>query len=113
MSESEKKEFEKLKGQCHNIFSNLYHFEGQSSRVYIRELMLTARCDEVYNFSDIRKSYADLVGTPAMKRITVFKETEEDERRAVQAVTHHSIWTTQHLESALTWPNWLWYQSVD
>ena len=108
MTESEK---------CQSIFRNLLVAKGlaqnQCSCTYIRELTFTKRCDEFYNFSNVRKSYAELVGTPAMDRITAFKETEEDERRAELAVTHYSIWTTQHLESALTWPNWLWYQSVD
>lgn len=108
MTESEK---------CQSMFRNLLTAKGlannQSSCVYVRELTFTSRCDEIYDFSSIRKSYEALVGTAAMQRISAYKETEEDERRAEQAVMHYNNWTTLHLEYALTWPNWLWYQSVD
>eukprot|EP00955_Chlamydomonas_euryale_P116883 366444-Chlamydomonas_euryale.AAC.4 len=103
--------------KCQSIFRNLLVARGQvqnqSSCAYVRELTCTERCDKFFDMSHIHKSYAELVGTPAMERIRDYKETEEDERRAEQAVIHDSVWTTQNLESALTWRNWLWYQSVD
>jgi hypothetical protein len=104
MSESENCE------KCQRIFRNLLAAKRASSCVYIRELGFTDQCDDFYDFSRIRRSYAELVGESAMDRIRMYDETKEDERRAKQAVTHYSIGTTQHLVAALTWPNWLWYQ---
>jgi hypothetical protein len=88
--------------RCQSIFLDLLiakcQAQNPSSCAYIRQLTSTTRCDEFYDFSSVRKSYAEHVGTDSMQRITDFEETKQDESRAAQ-----------HLESALTWPNWLWY----
>jgi hypothetical protein len=52
------------------------------------------------------------VGPDAFKRIADYKETEEDERRAEQAVLHYHAWTDRNLVAALTWSNWGYYQFV-
>jgi hypothetical protein len=75
-------------------------------------LEYTWKCDEYYNFSHIRESYKELVGVDAAERIRKFQETEEDERRAEQAVAHYNDWTVRNLKSALNWQNFLWYHSV-
>jgi hypothetical protein len=99
--------------RCQSIFLDLLiakcQAQNPSSCAYIRQLTSTTRCDEFYDFSSVRKSYAEHVGTDSMQRITDFEETKQDESRAAQAGFHYCLWTTQHLESALTWPNWLWY----
>jgi hypothetical protein len=92
--------------RCQSIFRNLLAAakDKSSACAYIRELAFTERCDKFYNLSDVRKSHAELVGEAAMERIVEYKETDEDKRRATQAVFHYSTWTTERLKAALTWP---------
>jgi hypothetical protein len=99
--------------RCQYIIHNLLTLKNRTSCGFIRELAFTDKCDQFYDLASIRKSYVEFVGAPAMERIVEYKETDEDKRRATQAVFHYTEWTTQRLEYALTWPSWLWYKSVD
>jgi hypothetical protein len=102
--------------RCQSIYRNLLISKSLPTSpcacVYFRELEYTSKCDEYYNFSRIRESYKELVGADAAERIRKFHETEEDERRAEQAVSHYNDWTVCNLKSALSWQNLLWYHSV-
>ena len=106
----------KLQSKCQSIYRNLLHARGvavnQNASVFIRELQHTARCDEFYDFSAIRKDYANMMGIDSMKRIATFDEVEKDERRAEQAVVHYFDYTQSNLVSALDWLGWIWHHTL-
>jgi hypothetical protein len=97
---------------CQSVIKNILHARGCNASVFIRELACTSVCDKHTDFTVIRKAYSDLVGEDSMQRIAAFAETEEDKRRAVQAVMHYSEWTRSRLIKALDLPNWVYYCTV-
>lgn len=60
----------------------------EKSLHYIRELGATKDCDHIIPFKDLRKDIKNHMGKDSWNRINQNKETEEDKRRALQAVTH-------------------------
>lgn len=102
--------------KCQSIFRNLVQAslvaKNQSPTVFIRELEATAQCDRFYDLSTIRAAYRTKVGEDSMQRIATYDETEKDARRAEQAAVHHHDWTQSTLIKALSWQNWIWYQTV-
>lgn len=75
--------------------------------LYIRELAMTLRCDAVHDFSRIRQSYETHLGADAMQRIASFKETQEDEHIAADAVARNITLTKRHAQGGLTWHTWV------
>lgn len=102
--------------KCQSIYRNLLLAQGAAQNhnaiVYLRELQHTARCNTFYDFTRMRASFAEVLGPAGMERISSFDETEKDERMAKQAVTHYHDWVDFNLQSALSLPSWLWYQTV-
>lgn len=79
--------------------------------VFVRELQQTARCDDVLNTSRlqlVRSSYAKHMGQETLERVIQYHQTEQDEDKCVQALTHYRVWTTDQLRSQLP----LWTQGT-
>lgn len=129
-SAEEKKLREK---KCQSIFLNLLttgseKFTDADAPAYIREFFQTARCDDVFDFSEERKSLQESINSKkapgtapdtaldtdldtdpdkppekALLRILYYKEVEGDQRRANQAVIHYKTWHERRLLKALDW----------
>eukprot|EP00195_Chlamydomonas_chlamydogama_P012256 CAMPEP_0202902034 /NCGR_PEP_ID=MMETSP1392-20130828/15963_1 /ASSEMBLY_ACC=CAM_ASM_000868 /TAXON_ID=225041 /ORGANISM="Chlamydomonas chlamydogama, Strain SAG 11-48b" /LENGTH=150 /DNA_ID=CAMNT_0049588715 /DNA_START=157 /DNA_END=609 /DNA_ORIENTATION=+ len=103
--------------KCQSIYRNLLQARGVSQEksaasVFLRELQHTDRCDTYYDFKKIRKAYHDLVGRDSLSRIKAYEETEQDERRAEQALVHYHDFTQANLVRALDWQGWLWFHTI-
>lgn len=86
--------------QCQFLFQGL--LKGKwSATSYIRELQETIHCDQFYSFKEIRAEVREFIDAEAMDRILAYNETQQDERRAVQAICH--IPFDKHLCDALDW----------
>jgi hypothetical protein len=69
---------------------------------FVRELSHTTLCDAyLADFASVRDAYRDNIGENGMRRIATFDETEQDQRRAAQAVLHHYDWTQRCMLKAL------------
>lgn len=101
---------------CQSIYRNLLQASGganiRAPAVYIRELSETARCDHVHDFSRVRNAYQRKLGADAATRIRDYQETEEDERRAQQAVVQNLDWTDGELLRAANLSTLLWYHTI-
>ncbi len=102
--------------KCQSIFRNLLQAPScaavnQAPAVFIRELAQTSRCDKYADLSSIRADYRQFVGSDCMDRILAYKETDDDERYAEQAVLHYHNWTTDNLYRALDWRGIWWYHT--
>lgn len=103
--------------RCQSIYLNLLRSREASAMVqnplmYVRELEHTSLCDQFYDFSKTRTSYATALGRERMQRIISFRQADTDEQVAAQAVFHYRDRDERNLLSALSWPNWLWYHTV-
>lgn len=103
--------------RCRSVFRNLLKVRGLPESAlacqYIRELEQTARCDDFYDLEEVRQSYHTLVTEDSMQRIRDYAETEQDIRRAAQAVYHYYDWTERKLVAALTWRDWFGYHTIE
>jgi hypothetical protein len=108
--------------KCRSIYYNLVachssqHSTDIMASAFIRELFETTRCDDVANFSkcreDFRKFISNSEGPERLSRILRYKETEEDEKRAVQACFHYSNWHRANLIRALDLRDWIYYHTI-
>ena len=107
---------ENIEARCQSIYRNLLRASeavlADGPLLYVRELRQTSRCDQFYDFSKIRDSYATKLGKDRMQRVESFKQTSEDEEVVAQTVFHYRDWDEYNLLSALSWPNWLWYHTM-
>ncbi|KJE92973.1 hypothetical protein CAOG_03841 [Capsaspora owczarzaki ATCC 30864] len=103
-------ERETLSG-CQRIYSTLLEFgrvQSSGTKVYLRELFETARCDHVKDLSARRDAYEDYVNTYSpggMERILDYRDTHRDAEVAKQAVLHMFFNDRQVLYNALTFHN--------
>lgn len=99
--------------QCQAFFRNLLKIRvaplNHSACLFIREIMLTDRCDHIHDLSKVRMAYYEALDQERMQRILAYDENEKDECIAKQAVFHYHDWTQRNLVSALAWPNFFWY----
>ena len=108
MLEDEKLPVEVLQERCQTIFYNLFvelnsARGGESAPVYARALMTTKRCDQFDDFKDVRRRFDEEIGQAACRVIDNFKETTEDEARAVQSMMQYKTWHRDELWNALLW----------
>jgi hypothetical protein len=109
--------------KCQTIYQNLImcHESRRKSpdvtaSAFVRELQETSRCDKYNNFEDVRRDLHNRVSSQdpnIMKRVFNFKQTQEDEEVVAQACLHYHKWHENKLVSALSWPNWIYYQTVE
>ncbi len=108
---------------CQTIYMSLLMMMEKSpdtipASQYVRELLQTKRCDKEgfgKNLQVLRHDYITAIeqgSSGVIKRIEDFKETEEDEKRCVNATVHYSFWTQENLLQALSWRNWLYYHTI-
>lgn len=74
---------------------------------YLRQWDKLAKCDVVFDIKKEREDIEAETGREAMMRIRDFKETEEDQNRALQTMTNYSEWHKTRLLQALTWKQYL------
>lgn len=104
---------------CQSIYQTLLECrQGRDipSTAFIREFFETSRCDAEVDFSPFREEYVVRLNKDddkRLQRILNFKETSVDEMVATQACIHYATWHHKQLVSALSWPNWFAYHTVD
>jgi hypothetical protein len=90
--------------ECSDVFRRLLRVRRgvhHNACVFVRELSHTSHCDAyLVDFAVVRQAYHDRIGEDGMHRIATFDETEQDQRRAAQAVAHHYDWTQRALLKA-------------
>ena len=97
---------------CDSIYYTLLRENYEKTvpaSAFIRELFETARCDDVFDLSVLRRDYASKInrGDKArLQRILDFKTNETDEAVAAQAVLHYYDWHERRLLRAVSWTSW-------
>ena len=76
--------------------------------LFIREIFQADCCDK---FMKDRTTYAKLIGNGPLERVLLYRETEEDRKKCIQAMCCFKSHNLSHLVSALDWNNWLYYYS--
>ena len=100
---------------CNALFVMLLHIHGQRdipSSAFIREFFETARCDPVFNMAPHRAEYEKKLTADRLARIMAFKATDQDESVAAQATMHYYTWHESRLLKAISWPAWLYHQTL-
>ena len=102
--------------KCQFLYKNLIDCLRRQSRnsalatLYIREFDETKRCDDITNFSPLRKELElriDNNDSMRLTRIRNYSENSIDEKVAAQACLHFRRSHEAHLLSALNLPYWL------
>lgn len=104
--------------KCQTIFYNLLapqrsDLNADTSALYVREVMQTQRCDQFHDLSDLRAGYVSYIGAESMQNILDFKATDVDREKTASAAFHYVTWDHIRFKKALTWPNWIYYHTVD
>lgn len=107
--------------KCQMIYENLLvsldnSKSGVTGSAFVRELFETSRCDNFSDFAPIRTSLTTKIneGDPTrFDRIMKFEQTTKDEEFVAQACYHYNKWHSNSLMSALSWPNWIRYNTID
>lgn len=105
--------------ECQFIYQTLLECrQGRDipATAFIRGFFETSRCDAEVDFSPFREKYALRLNKDdekRLQRILDFKETKVDEMIATQACLHYAYWHHKQLVSALSWPNWFAYHTID
>ncbi|MFA6159322.1 MAG: hypothetical protein WC763_06890 [Candidatus Paceibacterota bacterium] len=100
------------KNKCYQLLSSLLTLarDPPKASVFVRELEQTAWCDSVLDTEElalVRERYAQHIGPEAHARVLNYQrqqQTETDEERCTQALTHYKVWTTTQLRHEL--PYW-------
>jgi hypothetical protein len=105
--------------KCESIFFNILECHRRNgdqnilATSYLREFSETARCDEYHDFSSLREDIIKRLGPETLDRIEKYEETEKDLSVATQVCLHYHRWHEKHLLGALTWSQWIQYQTFD
>lgn len=107
------------RNRCESIYCNLLECCGRSgdqnhlATSYLREFWETRRCDSFHDFAPLRNDIESRLGSEALKRIINCDETNKDLLLATQVCLHYHRSHEKHLVGALTWSDWMKYQTVD
>jgi hypothetical protein len=107
------------RARCESIYYNLLECHRRSgdqnvlATAYLREFWETRRCDSFHDFAPLRNDIENRLGSGVLQRIITCDETDKDLLLATQSCFHYHRWHEKHLVSALTWSDWLKYQTID
>lgn len=83
--------------------------------MYVRELQETVECDKFHDLREYRKSLDELINIDdkeRLDRVLKFKDTPEDGKVLERAMRSCGKRNQEELLKALSWPNYLYFQTV-
>jgi len=107
--------------KCQSIFRQILRMQTtwslntnhQDAPDFIRMVMDTERCDEIFDLSRFRQKFVKIITPEGIARIQTYESTEDDQKRARYAMIHYDQYTKKHLAKALSWYNWFGHNIVD
>ena len=80
----------------------------------MNELWETRRCDHISDFTDVRKNveeYAGRYDKNSLERVLKAEQEQKDEEIMQRAMAHYRTWHQKQLVSALSWKQYLYYET--
>ena len=108
--------------KCQTIYQNLIDCHKDRSGVsllsslYVKEFQETGRCDQFSDFSSHRNDLKRKINESdphRVDRIMKCEETIMDDKFAASACVHYNKFHQLQLVKALSWPNYVYYQTVE
>ena len=98
--------------KCQSVLRALLIAKNRDAATYFRELQQTTRCDDLHDFTLVRKEFRRMMEPDMVHRILSFQETERDKLIATHVMHLNLVTIERKIVSALTWRNWVWYNSI-